>query len=178
MKVIVGSQNPVKVRAVQTAFEKMFPEMTFTFEGCAAASGVSDQPMGMEETLQGALNRAEDCRRAYPDADYFCGLESGIIEESDGSMATTAWVVVMNREGYVGKGMSSLHYIPPQVAALVQQGHELGTADDEVFKQQNSKQGGGNIGILTKGVYTRTDKMVEATYCALVAYRNPDLYLK
>ena len=51
----------VKIACVQQAFEKCFPEEHFSFEGINVASGVSDQPMGDEETLLGAQNRAANC---------------------------------------------------------------------------------------------------------------------
>lgn len=50
-KVIVASKNPVKINATQSAFEKMFPDEEFSFEGISVPSGVSDQPMSEDETL-------------------------------------------------------------------------------------------------------------------------------
>jgi non-canonical (house-cleaning) NTP pyrophosphatase len=38
-------------------------------------SGVSDQPFGIEETYQGAQNRADNAQKAVPGADYYVGLE-------------------------------------------------------------------------------------------------------
>jgi len=174
--VIVGSMNPVKIDGVRIGFEKVFPDDVFEFQGYDAPSGVPDQPMGSEETLQGAINRANSCKEQHPDADFFCGLEGGILTDHQGDMGVTAWVAVLSKGGLLGKGMSSLHLLPPQVSDLIKQGHELGVADDMVFQQSNSKQSGGSIGTLTGGTYTRTDKMVEAVTNALIAHKNPHLY--
>ncbi|MEN0049906.1 MAG: DUF84 family protein, partial [Bacteroidota bacterium] len=56
-KIIVASKNPVKIKAALQGFQEMFPEGFFEAEGIAVPSGVSDQPMGNEETYQGAWNR-------------------------------------------------------------------------------------------------------------------------
>lgn len=176
--VIVGSMNPVKIDGVKQGFEKLFPDASFEFKGHNAASGVPDQPMGSEETLNGALNRAKSCQSSYPNADFFCGLEGGILTDSQGDMGTTAWVVVIDHQGRLGKGLSSLHILPPKVVALVKEGHELGVADDMAFKKSNSKQSGGSIGLLTDGIYTRTDKMVEAVVNALVPHKNIQFYFE
>ena len=174
--VIVGSKNPVKIEGVRQGFEKMFPDEDFEFIGYGAKSGVPDQPMGSEETLKGAYNRAEDCRKSHPEADFFCGQEGGIFQDHQEDYGTVAWTVILDRDGNLGKGLSSLHILPPKVMELVHQGYELGTADDMVFQQTNSKQQGGSIGILTDGIYTRTHKMVEAVICALIPHKNPELY--
>ena len=57
--VVVASNNPVKKQAALAGFQKMFAHEDFKIEGIAVPSGVSDQPMSDEETLQGALNRAQ-----------------------------------------------------------------------------------------------------------------------
>jgi non-canonical (house-cleaning) NTP pyrophosphatase len=57
MRLIIASTNPVKVQSALHGFRLMFPDETFTTEGVSVPSGVSDQPMTDEETLQGALNR-------------------------------------------------------------------------------------------------------------------------
>ena len=56
--VAVGSKNPVKVGAVLEAFQKSFPSADITIHGFDVPSGVSDQPMGHEETRRGAITRA------------------------------------------------------------------------------------------------------------------------
>lgn len=175
IKVVVGSKKPVKIDGVKAGFEKLFSAEDVDAIGFAASSGVSDQPYGEEETILGAKNRALACLEAHPEADYFCGVESGLITLED-ELYETAWVVILDKNGNTGKGCSSYHQISPQVVELLKQGYELGDADDVVFQQKNSKQAGGSIGILTSSVYTRTDKMVEAVMCALVPHVNKDIY--
>jgi len=172
-RIIVASQNPVKIQAALGGFQKMFPGETFQAEGVSAPSGVSDQPMGDEETLQGALNRAGSARRLAPDADYWVGIEGGC-HEMDGDLLTFAWIVVMSGER-TGRARTGTFSLPVEVARLVREGVELGEADDRVFRRSNSKQGNGAVGLLTRDVIDRTGYYEHAVILALVPFRNPDL---
>jgi len=55
MKILVGSKNPVKIKAVEEAFSKYFDNIVV--EGINVNSGVSVQPVN-NETYAGAQNRA------------------------------------------------------------------------------------------------------------------------
>ena len=54
-KVIIGSKNPVKINATKLAFEQMFPEQIFEFNGVNVSSNVDDQPSTDSETLDLSL---------------------------------------------------------------------------------------------------------------------------
>jgi len=174
-KVVVASKNPVKVAAVRLALERTWPEKEFHVEGIAAASGVSDQPKGDEETLLGARNRTRNAQDAAPDADLWVGLEGGIVALDDTYM-TKAWMVVWNgtREGV---SQSACFQLPPAVCRLLDEGLELGDADDQVFGSQNSKQSGGALGLLTGNKLNRTELYVPAVMMALIPFAQSDLYV-
>lgn len=174
-KIVVASKNPVKLNATLNGFTRMFPDETFVIEGSDVQSGVSDQPITDDETYQGACNRVENARQAVPEADFWVGLEGGI-EAKAGGMEAFAWIVVCSRDGLVGKGKTGVFFLPPQIADLIQQGKELGEADDIVFGRTNSKQAGGAVGLLTNGVIDRADYYSEAIVFALIPFKNPDLY--
>jgi inosine/xanthosine triphosphatase len=178
--IIVASTNPVKISAAQRGFEQMFPGETFAFQGISAPSGVSDQPMTSQETLQGAYNRAEHIRREHPEADYWVGIEGGVDESAPGepgpvSLIAFAWVVVLDRER-VGKGRTGHFSLPPRVTELIHQGMELGHADDLVFGRTNSKQENGAVGLLTGDVIDRAGFYEQAVIFALIPFRNAELY--
>ena len=77
MKIIVGSQNPVKIKAVENSFQKVFGNCEIA--GALVRSGVSDMPMSFKETVEGAKIRAKE---AIVDADFGVGLEGGF-EKTD-----------------------------------------------------------------------------------------------
>jgi len=174
-KIIVASENPVKINATRRGFEHMFPNMKFTVEGISATSGVSDQPIGRTETLQGAYNRLKGAVKAVPDADYWVGLEGGI-EVHDDAMEVSAWIVIQDKSGRTGKGQTGTFILPPAIAGHVSDGKELGTATDIVFGQTNSKQAGGSIGELTGGLVDRTAHYDVGVIFALIPFKNPELY--
>ena len=173
-KIIVASRNPIKVQAALQGFEEMFPAETFTTEGISVPSGVSDQPLGDDETYQGALNRVTAARTAQPDADYWIGIEGGNIITGHG-MEVMAWVIIQSRER-LGKARTAGFYLPPRIVELIHEGYELGHADDMVFGVQNSKQTGGSSGLLTEGVMDRMRFYVPAVILALIPFKQAELY--
>lgn len=172
--ITVTSTNPVKLQAALQGFTKMFPDDSFEVQSVIASSGVRNQPIGDDETLLGAANRARAARSQYPDSDFWVGIEGGI-DEYDGDMSAFAWVFVIGGN-LTGKGKSGTFYLPAKVAEFVRQGKELGEADDIVFGRSNSKQENGAIGLLTGDVMDRADLYETAVILALVPFKNPHLY--
>jgi inosine/xanthosine triphosphatase len=161
-RVAVGSTNPVKGAAVRAVLARIAPSASI--EAVSVPSGVPDQPMGDEQTIAGALERARACRVKL-DADFGVGLEGGVVEMPDGTMRTCAWAAVVSRSGRHGVGGSLAMPLPVSVAALIRGGMELGHAMDELTRQTNTKHGAGAVGILTAGLVDR-----QAAYEVLVAY--------
>jgi inosine/xanthosine triphosphatase len=170
-KIIVASQNPVKINAALDAFHQIFPEQTFEVSGVSVPSGVSDQPMTSAETSQGAMNRATNAHDGQSDADYWVGIEGGI-HDTDVGMQCFAWVVVLGRDERIGRGQTAVFYLPIEVADIVRDGMELGHADDKVFGRSNSKQQNGAIGLLTNDAVDRTSYYIQAVIMALVPFKN------
>src|ERR1043165_1763423 len=166
MRVVVASTNPVKIRAAEGGFGKMFAGQAFKFEGIAAESGVGHQPMSDEETLRGARNRAAHARELRDDADYWIGLEGGVYER-EGTLEAFAWIVVLSRT-MRGEARTATFELPPKVAELVHQGVELGHADDQVFGRTNSKQTNGAVGLLMRDLITRATYYEHAVVLALI----------
>jgi len=174
-KVVVASANPVKIEAVQMGFAKMFPDESFGVQGVSAPSEVSNQPMSSDETLNGAMNRANNVSKLVTEADYWIGIEGGV-EDANAELEVFAWVVIKASNGKIGKGKTGSFFLPQKIAELVRQGVELGEADDIVFGRTNSKQANGAIGILTSDVITRTTYYVPAVIMALIPFKNERLY--
>ena len=175
IKIVVASKNPVKLKAVEMGFKKMF-EKNPEIIGISVPSNVSDQPMSDEETQRGAFNRAKNAKNENPDADYWVGLEGGV-EEENGDLHAFAWMTVIDKKGKIGKGKTGTFILPKKVADLIiKEGKELGEADDIVFNKKNSKQDNGAIGILTGDVLTRASFYADAMVLALIPFKNEKLY--
>ena len=175
MKIIVASKNPVKISAALIGFEKMFKNLEFEGLGFDIESGVNDQPMGDQETFQGAYNRAFSAREKIKDGDFWIGIEGGNIRHSEIEMEAMAWVVILSKDK-IGKARTAGFFLPQKVIDIINQGYELGHADEIVFGLQNTKQKMGSTGLLTDNVINRTDFYVQAVVLALIPFLKTDLY--
>ena len=173
IKIVVASRNPVKMDAVKEGLS-VFLNTDIELHGVLVQSGVPDQPMGNAETLQGAEIRVVNAQLQYPGYDFYVGVEGGVEETVSGLMAF-AWIVISN-DTITGKARTASFFLPPEVARLVDQGMELGDADDIVFAKSNSKQQNGAIGLLTKDVISRKTLYLPAVQMAFIPFLNPELY--
>ncbi len=173
-KIIVASKNPVKINAVKIGFEKMFPDENFELEGVFVPSNVSDQPISDEETITGAMNRVENAKNEFQNADYWVGIEGGIKKTQD-EMEVFAWIVIKSNNS-TGKAKTGTFFLPKKIVELINNGKELGEADDIVFGHTNSKQKNGAVGILTGDIIDRTKYYTDAIILALIPFKNPEIY--
>jgi inosine/xanthosine triphosphatase len=174
MKVVIASHNPAKIRAAREAFSLQFPGQNIEYIPASVESGVSDQPMSDNETRVGARNRARNASEVVPDANFWVGLEGGI-DTIDDDLVAFAWMAVQGNDGRVGEARTVTLPLPPAVKTLVDEGMELGAANDRVFSTVNSKHQGGAFGLLTGGLYTREGVYTEALVMALLPFVN-ELY--
>lgn len=172
--VIVGSKNPVKILCTEEAFHLTYGD-GFLVQGLDVDSGVNSQPFGDKETYAGAFNRASNCKTAFPEADFWVGIEGGV-SEMDADFTSFAWIVILDRTGRTGRAKTGSFFLPPGVTDLLKGGMELGDADDQVFSSVNSKQKGGAVGLLTRGIVDRRDLYRQAVVLALIPLANPELY--
>lgn len=173
-RIIIASKNPIKINATKLGFQKVYSNIDFECEGVSVPSDVSDQPMTNQETLQGAINRATHAKNGFPNAAFWVGIEGGI-EKVGEEMMAFAWIVIVSTEA-TGKARTGTFFLPPKVVELINQGKELGEADDIVFGHSNSKQKNGAVGILTGNLIDRTQFYVEAMVLALIPFLNKEIY--
>jgi inosine/xanthosine triphosphatase len=172
---LVASTNPVKIQAAQRGFAQAWPDVPWQLEGVSVPSGVADQPMTDAETLQGAQQRVERLARLRTEAAFWVGIEGGLQREVDG-LHCLAWVVARRADGRQGAARSASFRLPPALTALVDQGLELGHADDQLFGRENSKQKDGTVGYLTRGLIPREDYYLHALTFALVPFLQEQWY--
>ena len=187
----VGSQNPAKLGAVQDAFR------SFTRAGVevelvpvGVASGVAEQPIGWDEIVCGARNRARaaldsgDCALAV-------GIEDGLVRMAEQRESAAfynvgcAWLTDGEREGH---GFSSAFAYPPEcLEPAIRDQAPIGDLFDELWQKHRaggpgpakaaaSGRQGGNIGMLTQNRLDRSAYGAQAVICALVRFLHTDLY--
>lgn len=176
MKVLVGSENPVKIEATREAFSNYFDNLEV--KGIKVKSGVPDQPVS-NETFEGAENRALELKRLNEEknlkADFFVGIESGIIKFHS-KWFNLGVICILNSEGKAGFGISSGFELPESIVEQLLRGVELGDVTDKLTGEHNSKQKGGAVGFFTKNVMNRKQFYVSGLIIALIPFMNKKLY--
>jgi len=176
MKILVGSTNPTKVNAVAEAFSHFCDGINV--QGMAAPSGVAAQPVG-EETYIGARNRAEwlaEHNRAQGlGATYCVGIEGGIERRYDRWFGFGV-MVILDRQGHIGIGISPQFELPGPVTARLDAGLELGHVMDEMLNTEHTNRKGGAIGHFSRGVLSRQDITAQGVIMALVPFLNQEIF--
>jgi inosine/xanthosine triphosphatase len=172
LSVAVGSLNPVKINAARSALERAGFE--FSLQGVAVPSGVAEQPIGLEDITRGARQRALNAREALGAA-WGVGMEGGVEfdQAGDAWLFSMVAIVTAERESLARGGQLLL---PPQVAARLRAGGELGPVMDELLGTSNIKQGLGAVGYLTGGLITREAAFFDCFSRALGPLLHPELY--
>lgn len=184
--IAIGSTNNVKVNAAMQAFAdfRLFisdpDEVSSIFDGLvikdfAVDSGVAPQPFGLVQTQLGSRNRSKALRELCPDADYFVGMEAGVIVQPEG-MYEVSTATIIDQKGNTSFASGGQILLPPAIAQLVASGLELGQASDKFFGKTDSKQATGTVGLLSKNAITRRDLFYSVVLSALVPFMSPSLY--
>jgi inosine/xanthosine triphosphatase len=177
MKISVGSQNPSKIEAVQDLIQDYKELQQAEVISVSTDSGVADQPLSLDETIQGAMNRAQNC---FNESKYGIGLEAGLITVKysgrERHMNVCAAIIYDGKDFYLG--LSSLFELPQSVSMHINQGENLNdatnlsglTTSTEIGKTQ------GIIGLLTNGRLPRKAYMQQALMNAFIHLEHHERY--
>ncbi|MFC3883268.1 DUF84 family protein [Bacillus songklensis] len=149
--VAVGTVNPAKVQAVESALISMEAKIL----PVEVSSGVSNQPFSDEETIQGAVNRARNAL-GETGADLAIGLEGGVVETEHG-MFLCNWGALVSLMGEPILAGGARILLPEEVSRSLKQGIELGDIMDEYTQKKGVRKKEGAIGIFTSGYVNRSD---------------------
>ncbi|MDO8427778.1 MAG: inosine/xanthosine triphosphatase [Candidatus Diapherotrites archaeon] len=176
LKLNLGSVSKPKLQAVEDAFLKYFPEIAL--QGFPVSSGVSYQPMGLNEILQGAKVRAHEAFKARK-CDYSIGLEAGWLDvpgTNTGYMDIAFCVIFDGKKSTFGG--SPLFELPHKVVQkVVHEKKELGLVFPELWphlphsNDPNHKEA---IRFLSKDVVKRSALLEMAVLMALLPIVSKD----
>ncbi len=178
MKVLVGSENPVKIAATQEAFACYFDGIKVL--GIKIDSSVSEQPIN-DEVFTGARNRARTLRNINQkkrlEGNFFVGIEGGIMQ-LESKWFAFGGICILDKEGREGYGTSPFFELPPKITKHLLRGMELGNVMDNLTGDTNTKQKQGAVGYFTKGVLKRKDYYLNGLLMALIPFLHRDFYFK
>jgi inosine/xanthosine triphosphatase len=167
--IYVASLNKNKVRAVQ----EVFP--SYQVKGVACRSGVREQPLSLEETIEGAVFRAKS---VFGDCEYSAGIEDGIAlvpQTWSGYMNFCCCAVYDGKRIYLGLG-PAFEYPPQCTKRVVEEGITVSEAFAPLTNKPDIGYEEGIIGWLTKGRINRKDYTKLAVEMARIQMDNAALY--
>ena len=171
MAVRVGTDNPVKVRAVRRVFESLSLRARVTT--VRVPTEVPEQPVGVE-AIRGAIARAQG---AIGKGDFGVGIEAGLVwEPTVSDYFDVQYCAVVDRAGRTTIGHGPGFAYPPRVVREVKAGATIGEAMARLtgIKDIGSKQGA--IGFLTERRLGRDALTESAVLMAMVPRIRRDLY--
>ena len=175
MKILVGSENPVKVAAVKVAFAQYFDVEVLAH---SVDSQVAHQPVN-DETFEGAKNRALELSRINCEqnlgAAYMVGIEAGILQLYAKWFAFSV-ICIRDDHGRMSFGATPPYELPSSVTRELLNGTELGDVIDRLVGDHNTKQKGGAIAFFTRGVMDRKKLYIQGVTLALIPFVNESLY--
>ena len=179
MKVIaVGSENPVKISAVKNVMQKLLNSIKVF--GVTVPSGVPPQPVGLDQTLNGALNRATNALLKVDGAELGVGIEAGLIEvkfSGETRYLDFQYCVIVDREGRKTFGAGPGFEYPPLVTEKVIEGKsEVGEDMERITGIKNLGKKKGAIGYLSHGLINRTKLTELSVIMAMLPRINANLY--
>lgn len=165
-RIIICSKNLAKNNAVKNVMKDFFEE--FEIISLETKSGVSETPIGDEEGITGCINRIKDARKQEEIGDLYVAME-GILSETTYGTFLCGWTVIYNKEDdEYCYGCSAKVKVPDEIIKKTTKTQRLsdvvaelvGNTGEEVSKI-------GTNGILTNGLYTRTDEFTDSVLCAI-----------
>lgn len=171
MKFIIGSASERKIDVAKGVINEFFKDADTVVEGYASVSGVPETPWD-KETFDGATNRAIDAWNHVKGADYYIGLESGLIERY-GHIYEEAWAVVSDGKkefyGY-SSGLKVPDYVLSKMDGLKMPHSEVMT----ILEKEHGKLPNDTWGSYSGGIIIRETSLKEAIRNALIQIVAPE----
>ncbi|MHA1733667.1 MAG: inosine/xanthosine triphosphatase [Promethearchaeota archaeon] len=182
-RVLVGTENPLKVKAVVEVFSIFFSNLWV--ERVNIDSGVSRQPTSLKETITGATNRARGALKEFwaergEDRMFGVGIEAGLVPTpaSLTGYLSFQYTAIVDETGTTTLGSSPAFEYPPQVLGGILTGEygEVSEVMSKISGNPEIKKTTGAVGFLTGGRLDRLELTKIGVLMALVPWLNGNLY--
>lgn len=172
---VVGSTNQPKREAVAEAFGRVYPDEAIEVTGVATDSGVSSHPTSAEESLRGAENRIQGAMEQNPGADYYVGIEGGLLRAGERAWEI-GWVAIRNTEGRIATAPSAGVEQRGKILQAILGGQELNDVLEERLGIAKIGNANGFYGLATDDVVTRQRAYTDAVIFALAQFKHPEFF--
>lgn len=166
----IGTNNQTKIEALEDLL-KDYPHLKdYKVKAVNVSSEVAEQPLSLDETIQGAINRAKN---SYKDCDYSVGIESGLMQvphSKSGYLEFCACVIYDGNNNHIGLS-SAWEFSDPSIFLsmvndkldLCQAVYKAGLTEDPRLGEST-----GVVGLASKGKLSRKQYNQEAIRTALI----------
>ena len=175
--VAIGSVNPAKKEGARLAFSRFFGDVRL--KELDTTSLVNTQPVTLEETVEGAEERAIFALESIR-PDFGVGVEAGLMDLGKGwagHYLNLQIAAVVDRAGNLSFGCSSGFPLPARiVASLKQNREELDRYAHELTGAKKIREEHGVVYHLTGKRLSRVEMTEQCVSMALVPWLNGKLY--
>ncbi len=175
--VFIGTKNQIKVTALEEALRQYPSLQNVIVIPRVVSSGVSEQPLSLEELVKGAKTRAKS---SYEGCLYGVGIESGIMHVTGTERDYMDICMCAIYDGhYHHLGMSCGFVLPASVVTLIlDEGLDLNQAmqKNQFTTKTALGHAEGAIGVLTNGRITRKDYTKQSIVTAMCSIDNSQYY--
>jgi inosine/xanthosine triphosphatase len=176
MLVAIGSTNPAKVQGTSRVLAKLMPG-TEIRQVDTSSSITRLQPVGLDQKLHGAVDRARFALSAVKKADLGIGIEAGIFAlASDAGHLNLQLAAIVDDAGRLSVGSSAGFPLPPLfVEKMLEEDKELDSYSRELTNA-HVREEDGIVYHVTKGSMSRVEMSEQCVRMALVPWLNRELY--
>ncbi len=174
IRIAAGTTSHHKISAIKEACRQMGYGDDIEVVGYPAESGINAQPIDLDETMKGAVNRALQAQKHIPEAELWIGIESGILRSDTYDVSFDIGVIVL-----IDPQGNRIYATSP---GLVVTEPYVDEADERQFAVTTAGQviaehlGGDHTDphhTLTNGRLTRAETLVQGIITALAQLHSP-----
>lgn len=170
--IYVGSENQVKIKAVENVFSKLFRQIAV--KGMNVKTNVPEQPKE-KEVIEGAIKRATEVLDS--DCDFVVGIEAGLFfNDVEKKYFDVQYCAIIDKRNKITLGHGGGFYYPDEIIDLVDQGKTVGQAIEDRYGIKDVGRKTGAIGFLSKDLLNRTKLTEQAVLMALIPRIRSELY--
>lgn len=170
MKIILGSENPSKKRAIELALRELGVSEVEII--CVKSEpSVSSRPIGYE-IIKGADNRNKSSReyalKNKIDFDYLCAIEGGFSLDENGLPFVVTYSIVESANGKKSTGKSIGLRLQKDVFNFIRDGGSLNEVIGKINNSKKNEQNQGITGYLSRGIFKRDKFDKDAVISAFI----------
>ena len=169
MKIALGTTSEQKKAIVERVAVKTWPDLEIL--SCDVPSGIADQPLSLDETIMGSINRATHASQVNGDFVYAIGMEAGLQKWNDVYYLVCSVAINDHQNSFIG--LSSPVPVPNEVSRLVLEGLQFG---EEIRKYRETKSLDQKMQLIIDELINRSDSFSTALERALEQLLNKGIF--